>query len=47
MNTYIVYYLGAWPVNPIKNSNFKNCLFGATSIKNSDKEKWVYIGYEK
>ena len=29
------------------NFKFRNCLFGATSIvKNSDKEKYVYGGYE-
>ena len=47
-NTYIFHDLGAQPVNPINNFKFRNCLFGATSIvKNSDKEKWVYIGYGK
>ena len=31
---------------PSNNFIFKNCLFGATSVvKNSDKEKYVYIGY--
>ena len=35
------------PRNPTNNFKFKNCLFGAASIvKSSDKEKYVYIGYE-
>ena len=39
VNVYIVYDLDVWPRNPTNNFNFKNCLFGATSIaKNSDKE---------
>ena len=34
------------PKKPSNNFIFKNCLFGATSVvKNSDKEKYVYIGY--
>ena len=42
----VVYDLAAWPRNPINNSKFMNCLFGATNmIKNSDKEKYVYSGY--
>ena len=47
VNAYIVYELDAWARNPINNFKFKNDLFGATSIiKNSDKEEWVYSGYE-
>ena len=35
------------PRNAAKSFQFKNCLFGATSIvKNSDKENYVYSGYE-
>ena len=46
VNVYIVYDLNAWQKSPTDNFNFKNCLFGATSIvKNSDKEKWVYSCY--
>ena len=48
VNVYIVYDLDAWPRNPTNNLKFKNCLLGATStVKNSDKEKCVYTGYEK
>ena len=40
-------WLAAWPRNPNNMFKFKNCLFGATSIvKNSNKEKYVYSGYE-
>ena len=47
VNVYIVYDLAAWPRNPANNFKFNNCLFGATNIiKNSDKEKNVYSGYE-
>ena len=47
VNVYIVYVLAAWPRNSSNNFKFKNCLFGATNIvKNSDKEKYVYSGYE-
>ena len=47
VNVYIVYVLAASPRNPTNNFKFKNCLFGATNIvKNSDKEKYVYSGYE-
>ena len=46
LNVYIVCDLDAWTRNPTKNFNFKNCLFGVTSIvKNSDKENYVYGGY--
>ena len=46
VNGYIVYDLDAWPKVQLRNFTIKNCLFGATSIvKNSDKEKYVYIGY--
>ena len=44
---YIVYDLDAWPRNPTNNFKFKNFLFGATNlVRNSDKEKYVYSGYE-
>ena len=47
VNAYIVSELYHWPINPTNNFKFKNCLFGATSIiKNSDKGKYVYSGYE-
>ena len=47
LNVYTVYNLDAWPINPTNNFKFKNCLFGATStVKNSDKEKYVCSGYE-
>ena len=47
VNACIVYDLDAWPKSPTNKSNFKKCLFGATSVvKNSDKEKWIYSGYE-
>ena len=46
VNFYIVYDLDAWPRNPTNNFKFKNCLFRATrTLKNSDKEKYVYSGY--
>ena len=32
--------------NPTNNFKFKNCLFRATfTVKNSNKEKYVYSGY--
>ena len=47
VNVYIVYDLDAWTRNPANNFKFKNCLSGATNIvKSSDKEKYVYSGYE-
>ena len=47
VNVYIVYDLVAWPRNPATSFKFKNFSFGATNIlKNSDKEKYVYSGYE-
>ena len=47
VNVCIVYDLGAWPKIPLRNFTLKNCLFGATDIvKNTDKEKYVYSGYE-
>ena len=47
VNAYIVYDLDACPRNPTDNFKFKNWLFGATNIiKSSDKEKWMYSGYE-
>ena len=43
INVRIVYDLDAWPRNPTKNSQFKNCLLGATNaVKNSDEEKYIY-----
>ena len=46
VNSYIVYDLDAWPINPTDNFRFKNCLFGAaTKVKNSDKEKYACNGY--
>ena len=42
VNIYIVYDLAVWTRKPNFNFKFKNCLFGATIIKNSDKEKyWI------
>ena len=32
VNAYIVFDLDAWPKNPTNNFNFKNYLFGATSV---------------
>ena len=47
MNVYIVFDLDPWSRNPTKNFKFKNCLFEATDVvRNSDKEKYVYSGYE-
>ena len=38
--------MDAWLRNPTNNFKFKYCLFGATNtVKNSDKEKYVYSGY--
>ena len=35
------------PRNSTSNLKFENCLFGANNaVKNSDKEKYVYSGYE-
>ena len=46
-NLNIFYDLDHWPRNPTNNFKFKSCLFRATNIvKNSDKEKYVYSGYE-
>ena len=46
VNVYFAYDLDAWSRNRTKNFKFKNSLFGETStIKNSDKEKYVYSGY--
>ena len=45
-NVYIAYELYDWLKIPLKNFTLKNCLFGATNtVKNSDKDKWVYSGY--
>ena len=47
VNVYIVNDLDAWPSHRTNSFEFKNCLFGATNIvKNSNKEKYVYSGYE-
>ena len=47
VNVYIVYYLDAWSKIPLRNFTMKILLFVATSIvKNSNKEKCVYSGYE-
>ena len=44
VNVYIAYDLDAWSRN---HTSIKNCLYEATNIvKNSDKEKYVYSGYE-
>ena len=46
VNLYIVYDLAAWSRNPTNNLKLMICLFAATNVvKNSDKEKYVYIGY--
>ena len=46
VNAYIVYDLHNWSKIPLNNLKLKNCFFGATNItKNSNKSKWVYIGY--
>ena len=46
VNVCIICYVNAWPKHPINNFNFKNCLFGETSVvKNSDKEKGMYRGH--
>ena len=46
VNVYIIYDLDNWPKNPLRNCTLKTCLLGATNIvKNSNKEKYVYIGY--
>ena len=39
--------LGNSRKTPLRNFTLKTCLFGATKIvKNSDKSKWKYSGYE-
>ena len=46
-NICIVYDLDVWARNPTNNFKFENCLFGTTSVvKNIEKEKYVYSGYE-
>ena len=46
VNVYIVYELDDWPRNPTNNFKLKNSLFVATNtVKNSEKEKWVYSDY--
>ena len=48
VNVYIGYDLAAWPRNPTNNFTFNNCLFRAINIaKNSEKEKYVYSGWQK
>ena len=45
-NIYTVYNLDACPRNPNNNFKLRNCFFVATStVKNSDKENYVYSGY--
>ena len=47
VSIYIVFDLDVWPRNPTNNFKFKNFVFEPTSvIKSSDKEKYVYSGYE-
>ena len=47
VNVYIVYDLDAWLKIQLRNFTLKNCLFGATNtIKNSDKEQYLYSGYQ-
>ena len=47
VNVYIVYDLKALPKIRLRNHALKDYLFGTTNIaKNSDKEKYVYSGYE-
>ena len=47
VNAYIAHDLDAWPEISLNNFKLKSCLFGATNVvKNIDKEKWVYSGYE-
>ena len=46
INSYIVYDLDAWTVNPTDNFKFKNCIFGvASKVENSDKEMYPCNGY--
>ena len=46
VNVYIVYDADAWSRSPANYFKSKNCLFGATNtVKNSDKEKYLYTGY--
>ena len=46
VNAYIVYGLDTWLKIPLINFKFKKCFFGATNIvKNSAKEKWMYISH--
>ena len=45
LNVYMVYDLDALPRNPTNNSKFKNYLFEATSVvESNDKEKYFYSG---
>ena len=46
-NHYIFSDADNGPTNPLRNFTLKKSFFGATSIvKNNEKEKWVYSGYE-
>ena len=46
VNAYIVYDLDTWLKIPLINFKFKKCFFGVTNIvKNSAKEKWMYISH--
>ena len=48
VNINIAFDLDAWPKITLTDFTIKNCYYCATSIvKNSDKEKYVYKGYEK
>ena len=45
-NFYFIYDLDAWPKVSLRNFTPKNCLFASSNtVKNSDKEKYVYSGY--
>ena len=47
VSAFIIFDLDSWPKIPLRNFTLKNCLFGATNrAKDSDKEKWMYSGYE-
>ena len=47
VSAFIIFDLDIWPKIPLRNFTLKNCLFGATNrAKDSDKEKWMYSGYE-
>ena len=47
VSAFIIFDLDSWPKIPLRNFTLKNCLYGATNrAKDSDKEKWMYSGYE-